>query len=96
MGALTSASATSLAPLVAGREVTAREAVEAHLRRIEAVDGKVNAVVQLDAERALSRAEAADRAVAGATTWRSRPHSGWSGSWERGRRLRSEAPNGVR
>lgn len=64
MGALTSASATSLARLIAGRAVTAREAVEAHLRRIEAVDGQVNAVVQLDAERALSSADAADGAVA--------------------------------
>src|ERR687897_180881 len=35
MRALTSASATSLAGLIAGREVTAREVVEAHLRRIE-------------------------------------------------------------
>ena len=44
--------------------MTAREVVEAHLRRIEAVDGQVNAVVQLDAERALSGADAADGAVA--------------------------------
>jgi two-component system NarL family sensor kinase len=57
--ALTGASATSLARLIAGREVTAREAVEAHLRRIEAVDAQVNAVVQLDAERALSSADTA-------------------------------------
>jgi amidase len=62
--ALTSASATSLARLIAGREVTAREVVEAHLRRIEAVDGQVNAVVQLDAERALRGADVADDAVA--------------------------------
>jgi amidase len=64
MGALTSASATSLARLIARREVTAREAVEAHLRRIEAVNGQVNAVVALDAERALAGADAADGAVA--------------------------------
>jgi amidase len=64
MSALTSASATSFARLIAAREVTAREVVEAHLRRIEAVDGQVNAVVQLDAERALSSAGAADGAVA--------------------------------
>ena len=64
MDALTSASATSLAGLIARRELTAREAVEAHLRRIEAVNGQVNAVVQLDAERALAAADAADRALA--------------------------------
>jgi amidase len=64
MGALTSASATSLARLIAGREVTARDVVETHLRRIEAVNGDVNAVVQLDAERALAAADAADGAVA--------------------------------
>jgi Asp-tRNA(Asn)/Glu-tRNA(Gln) amidotransferase A subunit family amidase len=64
MGALTSASATSLAGLIGRREVTAREVVEAHLRRIEAVDRQVNAVVQLDAERALARADGADGAVA--------------------------------
>jgi amidase len=62
---LTGAAATSLAELIAGREVTAREVVEAHLRRIEAVDGQVNAVVRLDAERALAGADAADGAVAG-------------------------------
>ena len=64
MGALTSASATSLAGLIAGHRVTAREAVEAHLCRVEAVNGRVNAVVQLDAERALAGADAADAAVA--------------------------------
>ena len=60
MGALTSASATTLAKLIAGGEVSAREVVEAHLRRIEAVNPRVNAVVQLDAERALAAADAAD------------------------------------
>jgi len=61
MGALTGASATSLA-MIAGREVSAREVIEAHVHRIEAVDGQLNAVVQLAAERAL--ASAADGAVA--------------------------------
>src|SRR5690348_4987155 len=61
---LTTATATGLAQLVASRAVTAREAVEAHLRRIEAVNGAVNAVVALDAERALAEAESADAALA--------------------------------
>jgi Asp-tRNA(Asn)/Glu-tRNA(Gln) amidotransferase A subunit family amidase len=38
MSALTSASATVLAGLIAARHATAREVVEAHLRRIEAVN----------------------------------------------------------
>jgi amidase len=61
MDGLTRASAVSLALSIARREVTAREVVEAHLRRIEAVDGRVNAVVRLDAERALARADVVDR-----------------------------------
>jgi amidase len=61
---LTGPSATSLASAIAARDVTAREVVEAHLARIAAVNGRVNAVVQLDAERALSAAHAADAAVA--------------------------------
>ncbi len=64
MAALTSASAAALAGLIGGREVTAREVVEAHLRRIEAVNGQLNAVVQLDAARALAAADAADAALA--------------------------------
>ena len=61
---LTSASASSLARLIAGREVTAREVVAAHVDRIEAVNAAVNAVVQLDAERAFAAADAADGAAA--------------------------------
>ena len=40
------------------------EVVTAHLRRIEAVDGAVNAVVQVDGERALAGAAEADAALA--------------------------------
>ena len=36
----------------------------AHLRRIEAVDGAVNAVVQVDGERALAHAHEADATLA--------------------------------
>src|SRR5919107_870031 len=65
MGAeeLTGAPATALAALVADRAASAREVVEAHLRRIEEVDGAVNAVVQLDAEGAMARACEADEAL---------------------------------
>ena len=56
------ATATALARAVAGREVSAQEVVRAHLERIAAVDGRVNAIVALDGERALARAAALDRA----------------------------------
>src|SRR4051794_3307976 len=61
---LTTATATDLAALVASRAASAREVVEAHLRRIEAVNGAINAVVALDAERALVAAGHADTALA--------------------------------
>ena len=59
---LTAAPAIELARLVRDRAVSAVEMVEAHLRRIEEVGPEINAVVQLDAERAL---EAARRAPSG-------------------------------
>ena len=60
----TGVTATALARLIARREVSAREVAEAHLRRIEAVNPLINAVVALDAERALAAADAADAAAA--------------------------------
>ena len=57
-------SASELAHLVRERHVSARELVEAHLRRIEQVNPQINAVVQLDADRALEAARSADRALA--------------------------------
>jgi amidase len=56
--------ATELARLVRDGEVSARELVEAHLRRIEQVNPLINAIVQLDADRALDAASAADAALA--------------------------------
>src|SRR5215213_7157895 len=57
---LIGSTATELARLVRERSVSASELVEAHLRRIEAVDGRTGAVVALDAERALAAARASD------------------------------------
>ena len=57
---LTSTSATDLAALIGERRASAEEVVEAHVRRIEAVNPSINAVVQLDAERALARARECD------------------------------------
>ena len=59
------ASATELlAALRAGR-VTARELTELYIRRIERHDGRLNAVVVRDFERARQQARAADEAAAG-------------------------------
>src|SRR3954447_7476058 len=61
---LTTATATGLAALVASRAASAREVVDAHLRRVEEVNGAINAVVALDAELALAAAGRADTALA--------------------------------
>ncbi|WP_269856991.1 amidase [Streptomyces sp. RPT161] len=58
--------ATELAVLIAERQVSAVEVVQAHLDRIAAVDPKINAVT-VTAERALDAARAADRAVRAGT-----------------------------
>jgi amidase len=51
-------SAAELAALVRTGEVSPRELVEAALRRIEALEPKLNAFIELDAERALAAADA--------------------------------------
>lgn len=56
-------SATHQAELVRRREVSARELTEAHLTRIDAVDGLLRAFLMVDREGALARAEAVDRAL---------------------------------
>jgi amidase len=52
------------AAAIAAGEVSSRELTEAVLRRIEAVNPQLNAVVELRADQALSEAELADRAGA--------------------------------
>src|SRR3954452_23762936 len=69
MSELTSVTATALARLVLERRASATEVVEAHLRRIEEVNPALNAVVVLDAERALARARDADAALARGERW---------------------------
>jgi len=54
-------SATRLAAAIRDRAVTSVEVTEAHLRRIEAVNPALNAIVTLEAELALRGAAAADR-----------------------------------
>ena len=57
-------SAGELAGAIAGGEVTAVEVVQAHLDRIAAVNGRVNAVTRVLGDEALQTAKEADRALA--------------------------------
>lgn len=57
-------SAAETARRVKAREITAREAAEAALARLEAVNPTINAVVQRTDEEALAAADAVDAAVA--------------------------------
>ena len=57
-------SAIELAAVIASRQGSSREVVEAHLRRIDAVNPSINAVTVVLAERAVEAAKAADRVVA--------------------------------
>ena len=56
--------AITLAGLLRARQVSAREVTAAHIERVEAVDGAVNAIVTRTFETALQRAAAADEALA--------------------------------
>ncbi len=57
-------SATSLAAAVRNRDISSFELVRACLERIEAVNPKLNAVVQMDGDRALALAKELDEALA--------------------------------
>ena len=62
-------SAREMAQAIKDKVVSAEELVEAHLHRIEEVNPKLNAVVQLTSDRARAEARAADAALArGETT----------------------------
>jgi amidase len=56
-------SATELADAIRTRQTSNQEVVEAHMRRIEAVNPVINAVTVVLAEPALEAAKRADRAV---------------------------------
>ena len=58
------ASTKSIAKAIQTKEVSSREVVESCLERIEQVNPKINAVVQIDAETALEQAQDADDALA--------------------------------
>ena len=56
--------ATELARLIRSKEVSAFEVMEAHLRQIERVNPKVNAIVTLLSDRAMDGARVADERLA--------------------------------
>jgi len=58
------ASATTLAKAIRTKKVSSAEVVDACLRRVEAVNPKLNAIVQLTAETARAQARQADAALA--------------------------------
>jgi Asp-tRNA(Asn)/Glu-tRNA(Gln) amidotransferase A subunit family amidase len=55
--------ATAIADAIRGRVVSAVEVLEAHLRRVERVNSRINAIVTLVVDRALEAALLADRAL---------------------------------
>ena len=61
-------SLTELTAKLAAKEVSAREAMQACLDRIDAVDGSINAFMSIDREDALGQAAAADERLAKGTT----------------------------
>lgn len=63
-GELIYASATTLAKAIRTKQVSSEEVVKAYVDRIEAVNPKLNAVVQFIAETALAQAREADAALA--------------------------------
>lgn len=56
-------SATDLADAIRSKEASTEEVIEAHLRRIEAVNPHINTVTAVLGEQAREAAKAADRAV---------------------------------
>lgn len=58
---ITRASAAEMADALARKEISAVELAEAHLARIEAVDGQVHAFLHVDRDGALAAAAAVDR-----------------------------------
>ncbi|HJY81199.1 MAG TPA: amidase family protein, partial [Candidatus Binatia bacterium] len=56
-------SATQLAQAIRKRKVSSEKVVNAYLQRIEAINPKINAIVQLVADTACAQARAADAAL---------------------------------
>jgi amidase len=69
MDNLSYASATALARAIRNKEVSSEEVVNAHVQRIEAVNPRLNAVVQVVAAQARAQAREADAALARGTVY---------------------------
>lgn len=63
------ASAADLAAAIRARQASSQEVVDAYLERIEAVNPRLNAVVQLAADAARAQARRADAALASGEMW---------------------------
>jgi amidase len=63
------ASATEIARAIRSKQVSSAEVVEAHLARIDEVNPRLNAFVQLTADAARQRAREADAALARGDVW---------------------------
>jgi aspartyl-tRNA(Asn)/glutamyl-tRNA(Gln) amidotransferase subunit A len=63
MSDLTFLSASQIAEQIRTRKVSPVEVIEAHLARIENLNPKINAFVQIDRERAVAQARQAETAV---------------------------------
>ena len=64
---------SELLPKLAGREVSAREVLQACLDQIERVDGRLKAFLSVDAANAVAQADAADQLLAQGGATRERP-----------------------
>lgn len=66
MGALTESSASELATAIRGRQVSARDVVEAHIQRHQRLASRINALAAERFEQARAEADEADRRIASA------------------------------
>ena len=62
-------SATKMAKMVRKKRISSRELIQAHLDRINQVNPKINAIIELVADKALARADAADQVLARGENW---------------------------
>ncbi len=84
--------ALELAGAIRAGEVSSREVVEAHLVRVDKVNGDLNAIVRLLADEALAAADAADRGRRRRRRARSAPRCAVHGEGEHRRRRDADHP----
>ena len=63
------ATASQLAQMIKNKEVSAVEVLNAHLEQIAQNNGRINAVVTLNKEKAIQKAQEADEAIARGENW---------------------------